>query len=416
MTKFVVACPAQLTIDAAGFARLTMDHVVSKFGVPASIISDRDTRFTSAFFATWTKCLGSTQCLSTAFHPQTDGQTERMNRLLQETLRHFVCFTQNNWDEYLQVATFAINNSTNVSTTFTPFFLNYGRHPRHPSGIAALPAAKELSPVGLDYHCNIQTALATAKSCLKTAQSNQKNQVDKHRLNVTFAVGDKVLLSTKYLKLKAGPTWARHKLLPKFIGPFTILSTITAPYHTNGLASAPIAAKLDLPATTRIHPVFHVSLLCHWKDPVLDPSAQVLPQPLDWLDGNPEFQLEALLDHKWIKTGGRKRLFFLVKWAGFLADNTWEAKSSLLTSVPNDVHAYEQSHDMSPVPLPTATNNTNSTIETNVTNHAQLVVVPPAKLPSKLPPVKSVSKPLQSSVLPSSTFGRQRRQPARLAN
>lgn len=124
LTKYCVAVPTRLTVDAPGFAQIMIDHVIARFGAPTSIVSDRDTRFTSAFFKTLVAKLGISMCMSTSFHPHTDGQTERMNRLLQETLRHFVCFTQNDWDMQLQLACFAINNADSGSTGASPFFLN----------------------------------------------------------------------------------------------------------------------------------------------------------------------------------------------------------------------------------------------------------------------------------------------------
>ena len=94
LTKMVVVAPTQLTMDAYAFAQLTCDHVLSQHGVPQSFVSDRDTRFTSVFWQCLTARLGIKKRMSTAFHPQTDGQTEKMNQLLEETLRHYVGYTQ----------------------------------------------------------------------------------------------------------------------------------------------------------------------------------------------------------------------------------------------------------------------------------------------------------------------------------
>jgi len=341
LTKYCIAVPSKLSVDAPGFAQLLIDHVISKHGPPLSIVSDRDTRFTSAFFKTLLARLDVRSCMSTSFHPQSDGQTERMNRLLQETLRHFVCYTQNDWDKHLQLACFAINNADNGSTGKSPFFLNFGRHPRHPSGILDLPAAADMNPLGNNAAAAVRDALSAAKTSLERAQLVMKRQADKHRRSVIFKVGDMVLLSTVNLRLKAGPAWARHKLLPKYIGPFRVLSTVVAPFKDPDTdADVPCAVKLDLPDTTRIHPVFNVSLLIHWRNPVDDPLAIRVPQPVDWLEG---FEVSGIVGHKWVKCGKRRRLMFKVQWVG-VCDDTWEPRVSLFGSIPDDVLAYEMRH------------------------------------------------------------------------
>ena len=116
LTKMVVVAPTRLTMDAYAFAQLTNDHVLSKHGLPKSIVSDRDTRFTNNFWQCLTARVGIKILMSTAFHPETDGPTKRMNSLLEETLRHFVGYTQTDWDEHIQMVAFAINNAVNVST------------------------------------------------------------------------------------------------------------------------------------------------------------------------------------------------------------------------------------------------------------------------------------------------------------
>ena len=115
LTKYVVLAPAKLTLNAQGFAQYTVDHVISKHGMPQNFVSDRDVRFSSNFWRSLNASLGTSLSMSTVFHPQTDGQTERMNRLIEETLRHFVSFAQSDWDKNIQLVAFAINNAKNES-------------------------------------------------------------------------------------------------------------------------------------------------------------------------------------------------------------------------------------------------------------------------------------------------------------
>ena len=118
LTKYVIVQPCKLTITGPDFAQMTIDHVISKHGIPESIVSDQDVRFKSAFSKQLNKIYNCQLKMSSAFHPQTDGQTERM--------RHYVCFAQDDWDKQIQMVAFAINNAQNASTKQTPFFLNKG--------------------------------------------------------------------------------------------------------------------------------------------------------------------------------------------------------------------------------------------------------------------------------------------------
>ena len=120
------------TCSAADVADLYFDKVIKLHGRPLEIISDRDTRFQSAFWQELQRHLGTQICMSTAYHPQSDGQTERMNAVLEDMLRHYINPSQDNWEDLLPLAEFAINNAFNKSIQDTPFHVNYGKHPRTP--------------------------------------------------------------------------------------------------------------------------------------------------------------------------------------------------------------------------------------------------------------------------------------------
>ena len=132
-TKRAHFIPTTKTVSAVEVAWLFISHIYVHHGLPKSIISDRDPKFTSHFWPTVFKHLGTTLNLSTAYHPQTDGQSERANRTVKDMLRHFVHPLHDDWDRYLPVIEFAYNNSVSPSTRHTPFFLEYGRHPLTPS-------------------------------------------------------------------------------------------------------------------------------------------------------------------------------------------------------------------------------------------------------------------------------------------
>ena len=113
------------TVTAPGTAQLFLDNIFRLHGLPKTIICDRDSRFTSHFWKALFDLLGTKIATSTAFHPQTDGQTERTNRTLEQILRIYVSYKQNDWDKYLSTAEFAYNSAEQSTTKFSPFELNY---------------------------------------------------------------------------------------------------------------------------------------------------------------------------------------------------------------------------------------------------------------------------------------------------
>lgn len=144
LTKMVHVRPCKKEIDAEETADLFFDAVFRRHGMPDDVVSDRDSKFTGAFWSTLLKRLGTKQSLSTAFHPQTDGQTERMNRVLGDMLRNYCGQEPKQWERFLGPAEFAINHLKNRSTGTSPFYLNYGFHPRTPLTLDlgdAVPAA-----------------------------------------------------------------------------------------------------------------------------------------------------------------------------------------------------------------------------------------------------------------------------------
>jgi 8-oxo-dGTP pyrophosphatase MutT (NUDIX family) len=366
LTKMVVVAPTRLTMDAYAFAQLTNDHIVSKHGLPESIVSDRDGRFTSNFWQCLTARLGIKNLMSTAFHPETDGQTERMNSLLEETLRHFVGYTQSEWDENIQMAAFAINNAVNVSTGQTPFFLNKGAHPRMPTDISTqtAPARLVTAPAAVKFSVDMQAAIAKAKACLMNAQQHQKTQADKHRRDVSFEVGQEVLVNMKNMRIKKDlRDRLRIKLLPRFWGPLKVLDLIGS--H---------AVRIELPEGARMHNVFHVSLIEPYYAPA-EGSTRTLPQPIDWLEGSPNFAVEKLLAHRLVSVGRQKVIEYLTRWQGNHAE-LWTPRESLLTDNSSLVSAYDLSMADTPSPVPDL-----RTQPRKASTPRAPIVVPPATAP-----------------------------------
>ena len=176
---------------ASEVAKIFFATIFKNHGLPHVIISDRDSKFTSHFWQTLFKQLGTKTAISTAFHPQTDGQTERLNRTLEEMLKAYVTYKQDQWDEYLPAAEFAYNNSKQASTGFTPFELDCRQHPNTPIAMtqpSQVPAAD-------DFVNHWNAIMKIAKDSLMEAQDKQAKYTNQHRRYQVFKKEDQVLFS-----------------------------------------------------------------------------------------------------------------------------------------------------------------------------------------------------------------------------
>jgi hypothetical protein len=339
LTKMIHIAPCVGQSDAPVLARLFLENVFRYHGMPTRFISDRDTRFNSDFWKEFFGHCKVTNNMSSAFHPQTDGQTEIVNKSIENYLRHFVAENQDDWDKLLLFAEFAYNNSLHESTGSTPFRLNHGFDPNLPTSFEVYEAMHPNSPKpsrrngkcpgAEEFYKKIQVAIHEARINLEAAQQRQKAYADTKRREVIFKKSDLVLLSTANLHIKKGST---RKLLPRFMGPFSVIKEINK-----------VAMRLDLPKKLRMHNVFHVSLLRPYiegKSPRSPPIPMVL-------DGEHEFVVEKIVKHDLIKVSSKKtQLECLVKWTGYTDEhNTWEIMDSL-TNCQDLVAKYKKEHKM----------------------------------------------------------------------
>jgi hypothetical protein len=195
-TKMVHYRATVTSINAVGLAEIFFQEIVRHHGVPQSIVSDRDPRFTSLFWKSLWEQLGTKLAMSTAYHPETDGQTERANRTLEDMLRAYVNNEQDDWDEHLVSLEIAYNNSVNPSTGCTPYHMNYAQHPNFPLNSAFQASQATNNPTAAERIQAFHQQWAQATQRLQHAQQQQKKYADKHRRNVELKVGDQVLLST----------------------------------------------------------------------------------------------------------------------------------------------------------------------------------------------------------------------------
>ena len=327
---FFIRCREDMS--AVDLAHLYIDNVYRLKGLSTFIVSDRDTRITSEFWQTLFHQLGTTLNMSTAYHPQTDGQTERAHRTIEQILRAYVDPMHDDWAVWLPLAEFAYNSATNASTSLSPFEANYGYQPSTP---ATLSSPNLQHPAQLVRGCRVPSSrlstgataaldFATRLSDLHrfiqhqsaAAKERQAALANRGRHEVTFPVGSYVMLSSDKLSLSVEQP--SSKLRDRWLGPFMVSQVVS-----------PVAYRLQLPSHMQIHPVVHVSRLKAAATP--DPAFKTRPasrrartaaatdQPANY-----DYVVDRILDVRISPKTGRT-LEFLVHWAPPWEDTCWDS-------------------------------------------------------------------------------------------
>jgi len=245
---------------------------------------DRGPQFAAGLMRELNGMLGTESKLSTAFHPQTDGQTERVNQELEQYLRMFIDYRQEQWPEWLGTAEFAYNNKAHLSTQTTPFKANYRQNPR-----MGFEERKKRKYKGAEkFVTKMKEIQEKAKAALGKAQEEMKKYADRKRRKVDeYKVGDLVMLSTKDLKYHMVGR-RTEKLMERFVGPYKIKKIVS----TN-------MVKLELPSTIKIYPVVNVSKICKYVGQV-EGQKREQPAPVI-IEGEEEWEVERILNKQWIR-------------------------------------------------------------------------------------------------------------------
>ena len=309
LTKQRQLVPCRSDVDASALADLFLQCVFRLHGLPETITSDRGPQFASHFLRRLCERLQVGRRMSTAFHPQTEGQTERFNAVMEQYLCSYINYLQDDWSLWLPLAEVAVNNHSSHATQLSPFFVLHGYHPRATTNLVPTTEPTPGDPNALASATALEEIHNFIRTEMYRAQAIQTEGGDQRRIPApVFRPGDRVWLDARNIKTRR-PT---KKLDHRRLGPYKVVETV-----------GPNAVRLRLPDTVQLHPVFHVSLL---ELPSGDPfPGQVSPQPLPVIvDGEEEWEVERILDSRHFYN----RLQYLVKWKGYEAP-TWQPSADL---------------------------------------------------------------------------------------
>ncbi|SOV03296.1 uncharacterized protein UDID_18616 [Ustilago sp. UG-2017a] len=320
LTKFAILAPTYKTVTAKQTAVLLYGHMVRLFGYPDHMVSDRGRQFISGAWKAFAEQMGVKHSLSTAYHPQTDRQTERVNQVVEQYLRMYCNYEQNDWADLLDTAAFVYNNTVHNSIGVSPFFACYGWNPKaHPD----IPQRLGVNDPGrFEYLMDGKERCKYLQEQIREAQRRTVDQYNRKHNDIEFKVGDMVYINRRNWKTRR-PTL---KLDTRFAGPYPVQERIGRR-----------AYRITLPANLRVHDVFHVSML----EPARTSSlAQRAEQPTipSLPDEDLDFEVEALID----KRSHHGVIEYKVLWRGYSEEAaSWEPVSNL--NCPDLIQEYEVS-------------------------------------------------------------------------
>ncbi|KAJ1592539.1 hypothetical protein NDA15_005270 [Ustilago hordei] len=320
LTKFAILAPTHKTVTAKQTAVLLYGHMVRLFGYPDHMVSDRGRQFISGAWKAFAEQMGVKHSLSTAYHPQTDGQTERVNQVIEQYLRMYCNYEQNDWANLLDTAAFVYNNTVHNSIGVSPFFACYGWNPKaHPD----IPQRLGVNDPGrFEYLMDGEERCKYLQEQIREAQRRSVNQYNRKHKDIEFKVGDMVYINRRNWKTRR-PT---PKLDTRFAGPYPVQERVGRR-----------AYRITLPANLRVHDVFHVSMLEPARTSSLPQRAEQPTIP-SLPDEDLDFEVEALTD----KRSHNGTTEYKVLWRGYSEEAaSWEPVENL--NCPDLIQEYEVS-------------------------------------------------------------------------
>ncbi|KAJ1593931.1 hypothetical protein NDA11_007738 [Ustilago hordei] len=318
LTKFAILAPTHKTIMAKQTAVLLYGHMVRLFGYPDHMVSDRGRQFISGAWKAFAEQMGVKHSLSMAYHPQTDGQTERVNQVIEQYLRMYCNYEQDDWVNLLDTAAFVYNNTVHNSIGVSPFFACYGWNPKaHPD----IPQQLGVNDPGrFEYLMDGKERCKYLQEQIREAQCRSVDQYNRKHKDIEFKVGDMVYINHQ--------NWKTQRPTPKldtwFAGPYPVQEWVGCQ-----------AYRITLPANLRVHDVFHVSMLEPARTSSLPQRAEQPTIP-SLPDEDLDFEVEALID----KHSHNGTTEYKVLWRGYSEEAaSWEPVENL--NCPDLIQEYE---------------------------------------------------------------------------